>query len=115
MTMSNAEIFVWVFSFLTGCILLTWLNNSSKTSIFICAVFHSKIDIAFTADLANRNIINYTGILIYRCTNVIRALKKMAASKANLIRNGILIQVATEDSISIIILKYSRAGFSQMY
>ncbi len=54
----------WVFSLLTGSILLTWLYNSSNGSIFICAVFHSTIDIAFTADIADKNIVNYMGALI---------------------------------------------------
>jgi len=54
----------WVFSLLTGSILLTWLYNSSKANILICAVFHSTIDIAFTADLASINVINYMGFLI---------------------------------------------------
>lgn len=54
----------WVLSLLTGSILLTWLFNSSRGSIFICAVFHSTIDIAFTADLANISILNYMGFLI---------------------------------------------------
>ena len=30
----------------------------------MCAVFHSTIDIAFTADLAGINVINYMGFLI---------------------------------------------------
>ena len=54
----------WVFSLLTGSVLLTWLYNSSKASILICAVFHSTIDIAFTADISNKNIVNYMGLLI---------------------------------------------------
>jgi uncharacterized protein len=54
----------WVFSLLTGSILLTWLYNSSKASLLICAVFHATIDVAFTADLANPNVINYMGFLI---------------------------------------------------
>jgi len=49
---------------MTGSILLTWLYNSSKGNILICAVFHSTIDIAFTADLAGVNVINYMGFLI---------------------------------------------------
>lgn len=54
----------WIFSLLTGSILLTWLYNSSKASILICAVFHSTTDIAFTADVASINVINYMGFLI---------------------------------------------------
>ena len=63
-SMGTAGILGWVFSLLTGSILLTWLYNSSKASILICAVFHSTIDIAFTADLAGINVVNYMGFLI---------------------------------------------------
>ena len=49
---------------LTGSILLTWLYNSSRGSILICAVFHSTIDIAFTSGIADKNIVNYMGFLI---------------------------------------------------
>ncbi len=63
-TMEWTGILGWVFSLLTGSILLTWLYNSSGASILICAVFHSTIDIAFTADIANKNIVNYMGFLI---------------------------------------------------
>ena len=63
-SMDFAGIVGWIFSLLTGSILLTWLYNSSRASILICAVFHSTIDIAFTADLASQNIVNYMGFLI---------------------------------------------------
>ncbi|MEO8771131.1 MAG: type II CAAX endopeptidase family protein [Ferruginibacter sp.] len=63
-TMDLAGISGWFFSLLTGSILLTWLYNSSKASILICAIFHSTIDIAFTADIASKKIVNYMGILI---------------------------------------------------
>jgi membrane protease YdiL (CAAX protease family) len=63
-SMEFAGITGWVFSLLTGSILLTWLYNSSRGGILICAVFHSTIDIAFTADIAGKNIINYMGFLI---------------------------------------------------
>ncbi|HNN07033.1 MAG TPA: CPBP family intramembrane metalloprotease, partial [Leptospiraceae bacterium] len=54
----------WVLSLLTGSILLTWFYNSSKGSILICAVFHTAMDVVFTAEAAGKNIINYTGFLI---------------------------------------------------
>jgi len=63
-TMEWTGILGWVFSLLTGSILLTWLYNSSRASILICAVFHSTIDMAFTADIADKNIMNYMGFLI---------------------------------------------------
>jgi membrane protease YdiL (CAAX protease family) len=63
-SMDMAAISGWIFSLLTGSILLTWLYNSSRAGILICAVFHSTIDIAFTADIANKNVVNYMGFLI---------------------------------------------------
>ena len=57
----------WIFSLLTGSILLTWLYNSSRASVLICAVFHSTIDIAFTANTADKNVVQYMGILITVC------------------------------------------------
>lgn len=63
-TMDLSGIFGWIFSLLTGSILLTWLFNSSKGSILICAIFHTTVDIAFTVDIADKNIINYMGFLI---------------------------------------------------
>lgn len=63
-TMELAGIAGWIFSLLTGSILLTWLYNSSRGSILICAIFHSTIDIAFTADIADKNVVNYMGFLI---------------------------------------------------
>ena len=63
-SMDAAGIFGWTLSLLTGSILLTWLYNSSRGSILICAVFHSTIDIAFTADFADKDMVNYMGFLI---------------------------------------------------
>lgn len=63
-TMDVAGIIGWSFSLLTGSILLTWLYNSTRASILVCAVFHSTIDIAFTADFTNENAVNYMGFLI---------------------------------------------------
>ncbi len=54
----------WFFSLLTGSILLTWLYNNSGRSILVCAVFHTTIDLAFTTDFTNPQIVNYTGFLI---------------------------------------------------
>lgn len=54
----------WVFSLLTGSILLTWLYNSARAGLLACAIFHSTIDIAFLADFANPNTTNYMGMLI---------------------------------------------------
>jgi membrane protease YdiL (CAAX protease family) len=63
-SMSIAGIFGWIFSLLTGSILLTWLYNSSRASILVCAVFHSTVNMAFTADFGDNNYVNYMGFLI---------------------------------------------------
>lgn len=64
MDMGLAGTLGWMFSLLTGSVLLTWLYNSSKASILVCAIFHSTIDIAFLADFTDPNIVNYMGMLI---------------------------------------------------
>jgi len=33
----------------------------------VCAVFHSAIDIVFTAGIADKNVINYAGMVITIC------------------------------------------------
>lgn len=63
-TMELTGILGWVFSLLTGSILLTWLYNSSRGSILVCVIFHSTIDIAFSANFSDKNIVNYMGFLI---------------------------------------------------
>jgi hypothetical protein len=62
--MGFAGILGWIFSLLTGSILLTWLYNSSRASILICAIFHTTIDVAFNADLGDKNFVTYMGVLI---------------------------------------------------
>lgn len=54
----------WVFSLLTGSILLSWLFNSARGSILVCAIFHTTVDIAFTSDFTGPGMVQYTGMLI---------------------------------------------------
>lgn len=63
-TMDIAGIIGWTLSLFTGSILLTWFYNSTNANLLICAIFHSTVDIAFTADFADKNMMNYMGILI---------------------------------------------------
>ncbi|MEO6038202.1 MAG: type II CAAX endopeptidase family protein [Saprospiraceae bacterium] len=62
--MDLAGVFGWLFSLATGSVLLTWLFNSSRGSILACAIFHATVDMAFTSDFSNAQIIQYTGMLI---------------------------------------------------
>jgi membrane protease YdiL (CAAX protease family) len=75
----------WIFSLVTGSILLTWFYNTSRGSILICALFHATIDIPFTSDLPATEITGYIGaiitfwgiftILIFRPANLSRSPK----------------------------------------
>ncbi|EQB62861.1 MAG: CAAX protease self-immunity [candidate division Zixibacteria bacterium RBG-1] len=62
--MGFQDILGWFISLLVGSILLTWLFNSTRGSILIAALFHATIDIAFTSDITNIQIVNYMGMLI---------------------------------------------------
>lgn len=64
MGMDMAGITGWVMSLLTGSILLTWLYNSTAGNILVCAVFHSTIDVAFTANFSGSSVTNYLGLLV---------------------------------------------------
>ncbi len=64
MEMGPFDIIGWVFSLLTGSIILAWLFNSTRGSVLICALFHASMDIAFTSNLARAGIMNYVGALV---------------------------------------------------
>jgi membrane protease YdiL (CAAX protease family) len=63
-TMDAAGIAGWFFSLLTGSVLLTWLFNSTRGSILVCAIFHSAVDVAFTSDYLDKNLVGLMGMLI---------------------------------------------------
>lgn len=54
----------WLLSLLTGSILLTWMYNKSRYSLLVCAIFHATVDIAFMADMGDKNIVGYAGAII---------------------------------------------------
>jgi membrane protease YdiL (CAAX protease family) len=54
----------WLFSLLTGSVLLTWLYNESRGSILVVAIFHATVDVAFTSSIASTSVVNITGVLI---------------------------------------------------
>ena len=62
--MDAAGIAGWLFSLLTGSVLLTWLFNSSRGSLLVVAIFHATVDIAFTCDAATRAAVGAMGVLI---------------------------------------------------
>ena len=47
--MGGAEMVGWYASLLTGSLLFTWLFNATGGSVFVVAVFHGAMDIAFLA------------------------------------------------------------------
>jgi membrane protease YdiL (CAAX protease family) len=63
-SMDMAGITGWLLSMATGSILLSWLFNGSGGSVLICAIFHATVDIAFTSNFAESDIVAWTGMLI---------------------------------------------------
>ena len=54
----------WLFSLLTGSILLTWLYNESRGSLLVVALFHAGVDVAFTSAASSPVAVNTAGALI---------------------------------------------------
>ncbi|MEO8068817.1 MAG: type II CAAX endopeptidase family protein [Flavobacteriales bacterium] len=63
-SMDAAGITGWLFSLLTGSVLLTWLFNSSRGSLLVVAIFHATVDIAFTCEAATPAVVGILGALI---------------------------------------------------
>ena len=63
LSMSAAGVFGWLFSLVTGAVLLTWLFNESRGSILAVAVFHATVDVAFTSDVSSPFVVNAAGAL----------------------------------------------------
>lgn len=63
-SMGAAGVAGWLFSLLTGALLLTWLYNESRGSILVVAVFHAAVDVAFTSGIATPEVVNATGALV---------------------------------------------------
>jgi membrane protease YdiL (CAAX protease family) len=66
----------WILSLLTGSVLLTWLYNSSRGSILVCAIFHATVDIAFTSKAIDNQTMSYMGMMITIWGMIIVLLKK---------------------------------------
>ena len=62
--MGVAGVIGWLFSLLTGSILLTWLYNESRGSLLVVALFHGGVDVAFTSATSSPVAVNTAGALI---------------------------------------------------
>jgi membrane protease YdiL (CAAX protease family) len=62
--MGVAGIAGWLFSLVTGSVLLTWLYNGSRGSLLTVALFHAAIDVVFTAESSSPLVVNTAGALI---------------------------------------------------
>ena len=54
----------WLFSLLTGAVLLSWLYFESRGSLLVVALFHAGVDVAFTSEASSPVVINTAGALI---------------------------------------------------
>ena len=66
-SMNAAGVAGWLFSLVTGAVLLTWLYNGSKGSLLVVALFHAAVDVAFTSALSSPLVVNIAGALITVC------------------------------------------------
>ena len=66
-SMNAAGVAGWLFSLVTGAVLLTWLYNGSKGSLLVVALFHAGVDVAFTSVLSSPLVVNIAGTLITVC------------------------------------------------
>ncbi|MEO8452108.1 MAG: CPBP family intramembrane glutamic endopeptidase [Gemmatimonadota bacterium] len=62
--MGVAGILGWLFSLLTGAVLLTWVYNESRGSILVVALFHATVDVAFTSNASSPFIVNAAGTIL---------------------------------------------------
>jgi hypothetical protein len=62
--MNAAGIAGWLFSLVTGSVLLTWLYNGSRGSLLMVAIFHAAIDVVFTSESSSPVVVNAAGALI---------------------------------------------------
>lgn len=62
--MHVAGIAGWLFSLVTGSVLLTWLYNGSRGSLLVVAIFHAAIDVVFTSESSSPVVVNAAGALI---------------------------------------------------
>ena len=62
--MGVAGIAGWLFSLVTGAVLLTWMYNSSRGSLLVVAIFHATVDVAFTSTVASPMVVNVLGAFI---------------------------------------------------
>lgn len=54
----------WLFSLVTGSVLLAWLYNGSRGSLLVVAIFHAAIDVVFTSESSSPVVVNAAGALI---------------------------------------------------
>jgi hypothetical protein len=61
--MNVAGIVGFFMSMLMGSIVLKWLYNSTKGSLFIVAIFHAMIELIFISKNITLNISTYLGVV----------------------------------------------------
>ena len=83
MGMGVAGVIGWLFSLLTGAVLLTWLYNESQGSLLVVALFHAGVDVAFTSAASSPVAVNTAGALItlWGVTVILTAGSRRVASQ----------------------------------
>ncbi len=95
-TMSVAGVAGWLFSLVTGSVLLTWLYNGSRGSLLVVAIFHAAIDVVFTSTTASAVVVNTAGALI----TVWGVIVVISAGPAYLSRHGKMVSHKHDGAIT---------------
>lgn len=74
----------WLFSILTGSVILTWIFNSSGGSIPACIIFHGTMEVAFVTGNNAAQVAQYSGIIV----TIAGVLILLIAKPANLSLNA---------------------------
>ena len=104
--MDAAGVAGWVFSLLTGSVLLTWLYNESGGSILVVALFHAGVDLAFTSNVSSQFAINAAGALI----TIWGIVVLLAAGPGYLARRGKMVRLYGSGTVTGVVLRDSKVG-----
>ncbi len=96
----------WVFSLLTGSVLLTWLYNESRGSLMVVALFHAGIDVAFTSNVSSQFAINAAGALI----TIWGIIVLLAAGPGHLARCGKMVRLYSGGTVTGVVHRDSKVG-----
>jgi CAAX protease family protein len=104
--MNVAAIAGWLFSLVTGSVLLTWLYNGSRGSLLVVAIFHAAIDVVFTSESSSPIVVNLAGALI----TVWGVVIVLAAGPSYLCKRGKVVRLSDGSTVTDFVERRERAA-----